>query len=263
MNFSKDLDLKYLESIFNINHNIEIYSNITSSSIGIPCNLISIFIFARLMRNKNNMGFLYIWQCSVDIFLLLFTLILFRSGITLGIDLKDQTQYACKSLTMLRSFIFQASSWIAVLTTFDRFTFVLYGHSNLFRFLKSKRNLTCIILGIFAIIILIDTPTLLFYNEFVNTHYVCSADFTVKLTTDIISILLRTYVPFTLMFIFNVIMIRKIVKKNKNLTHKTSFSRKESQFTLAVIAFDVFFFSLSFPLSVYHVLYDINFVSAH
>ena len=65
------------------------------------------------------------------------------------------------------------------------------------------------------------------------------------------------------MFIFNIIMIRLIIRTNKNVSHHSSVSRKESQFTFAVISFDVFYFFLGFPQSLYFTFYDINFYSGH
>ena len=251
---------EYFDYLLNTSDKIEFAFNIISSSIGIPCNILSIIIFARLIKNKNNMGFLYIWQCSIDICILLFYLLINRSKITLRIELKEQNQFACKSYAILRSTILQASSWVAVLTTFDRFTFVLYGHSNRFRFLKSKRNLTCIILALFAILTLMNLINYFYYVDKRDHH--CSANIKIKIPSDVIFFLFRTYFPFTIMFIFNIIMIRKIIKSNKNLSHQRSLgSRKESQFTFAVVAFDVSYFLLSFPNSLFLIFYDINFYS--
>ena len=238
---------------------IDVYFNIISSSIGIPCHIISIIIFARLMRNKNNMGYLYIWQCSVDLLVLLYFLFIVRSKITFnGINLYDQNEVSCKLLNLLRRFVLQSSSWIAVITTFDRFTFVLYGHCNRFKFLKSKLNLTYIILATFFTITILNSPNFFYYiskNE-------CKADFIIKFLSDFISVFfLRTYIPFALMLIFNIIMIRKKYKTNRHvLNHQNSaISRKEAQFTFAVITYDAYFLILISPLSVFFIFYDVNF----
>lgn len=222
----------------------------------------SIFIFARLMRNKTNMGFLYIWQCSVDLCVLLFFLLLFRSGNTYGISLPSQNDSSCKFLTFLRRFILHASSWMAALITIDRFVFVLFGHNERFKFMKSKLYLTAIILVIFTIIAILDIPNLFFYIK----AGACTADFTATISSDIISIFLRTYIPFAIMIMCNLLMIHKIFK-NKRAALKVastskqssySMSRRELQFTLAVIAYDIYFFFFNFPLSIYYIMVDIN-----
>ena len=255
--FNLSEEKEYAASINKFGYQFVSYFNIISSSIGIPCNIISIFIFARLMRNKNNMGFLYIWQCSIDLLVVLFFLLIYRSSRTLGISLITRNDAACKLVSLLSHQILQLSSWISVLTTFDRFTFVLYGHGNRFRFLKSKRNLTFIILVIFTLFIVLNVPNL-FFNVTQIDHE-CSGDNWSQISIHITSVCLRTYLPLIIMLVFNIAMIRNIVKKKRNLpsNHSTK-SRKESQFTVAVIASNFYFFVLNSPLSIYYILNDIN-----
>lgn len=245
----------YAASLSKLNSDISYYFNIISSAIGVTFNLISIFIFARLMKNKTNMGFLYIWQCSVDLCVLLFFLLLFRSNTTLGINLVYQNDAACKFLTYLRRFILHASSWMVVLITVDRFIFVLYGHGGRFKFMKSKLNLTIIILAIFTVITIVDTPNFLFYLK----SGVCTSDFVPAISSDIISICIRTYIPFAIMVVCNLLMIRKIFDSKRAVgNQQRSVMKKETHFTLAVMAYDVYFFLLNFPLSIYYIMADVN-----
>ena len=250
-------EIAYYNSITNT---FEYYFNIISTSIGIPTNLIAIIIFARLMRNKTNMGYLYIWQCTVDILVLLFFLFVARGTTTFGLNVYNQNDFTCKFFNFLRRFILHASSWISVLITFDRFTFVLYGHNNRFRFLKSKRNLAGIILTILTIIAISDIPNL-YFN--INQKGSCKAEFAAKFSADIISIFMRTYIPFGFMLIFNILMIRKIFKSKKLVVafQSSGVSRKENHFTFAVIACNVYFLLINFPLSIFYIFYDINFYS--
>ena len=265
MNSSENSDYEnYIRYLFSTKDIIENVFNIASPAIGIPCNLISIFIFARLMNNnKNNMGFLYVWQCSIDLILILFTILLLRSGTTLGVELRNQYQWGCKSILVLRSILLHSSSWINVLTTFDRFTFVLYGHANRFRFLKKKRYLTYMILMIFTISVITATPNLFFYIKHGRIERFCSADIMVKISSDIVFILFRAFIPLMIMLVFNIIMIRKIIGRSKSMAHQSAYSRKERQFTIAVIAFDVFFFVVNLPLSLFHIFFDVNYLSGH
>ena len=256
-NSSSSSSSAYGAYLYKVGNDFQFYFNIVQWSIGIPSNIISIIIFARLLKNKTNMGFLYIWQCAIDLSLLLFFLFLFRSGSTMGVNLYLQGDSICKFLTLLRRFILHASSWAPVLTTFDRVTFVLYGHSDRFRFLKSKLNLTLIILVGFVVLIVVNIPNLFFYVNAKGTA--CTGDFIVTISSDIISILTRTYIPFTLMIIFNVLMIRKIFKNNRTLAAKqTGLAQKETHFTFVVIAYDIYFLVFNFPLSVFYIMYDIN-----
>ena len=251
-------NLTYAQYLVKISNEINNYCVIVQSAIGIPANLLSIVIFARLMRNKTNMGYLYMWQSFIDLCLLLCYLLLFQSAHTLGINLYVVNDAWCKLITFLRRFILHASSWIAVFTTFDRFIFVLYGQTNRFKFMKKNINLTIFILSILMTIMILDIPNLFFY---INRS--CTADNAIIVSSDIISIFLRTYIPFTLMIVFNIVMIKKTFNRAKvNITRKlTNLTRKEYQFTIAVIAYDIFFLFLNFPRSLYFIMYDVNLYS--
>lgn len=246
-------NLTYIAYLNQLSSSINWYYNIISSSIGIPCNILSIFIFFRLMRNKTNMGFLGVWQCCIDLAMLLLFLLAFRSQ-TFGFSVPSTSDSACKFLTYMRRFILHASSWIPVVTTFDRFVFVFYGQNERFKFMKNKLILTVLILVLFSIITIMDIPNMLFYLNGKS----CSGDFAVVVSSDIISICLRTYFPSALMIFFNLIMIHKIYKSSKIIIKQTSNTRKEHQFTRAVIAFDSYFFLLNFPLSLFYIFSDIN-----
>ena len=253
----------YAAYIGKINSDFNKYFVLVSSSIGIPCNLVAIFIYARLMRNKTNMGFLCMCQCIVDLYLLLITLLVLRSTpLIFPTSLSTRSDQICKLLTFLRRFSLHISAWMPVLITFDRVIFVLYGQSERFRFMKRKHLLALIILGIFIFLAIADIPNL-FFTLTINSQTgvgVCYGTFAVVFSSDMISILLRTYLPLLLMFWFNFMMIRKISANNKRTTVKrwSSLNRKEYHFTFTVMAYSVYFFVINFPLSVFYIIYDIN-----
>lgn len=232
---------------------IAYYYLVISAPIGIPINLLSIVIFWRLMRNKNNMGFLGICQSTVDLTLLICFLVLIKSSpLIFTPSLASRSSALCAFLTYLRRFLIHASSWIPVLITFDRFTFIVYGHGSRFNFMKSKPKLIAIILVIFTIIAVVDIPNLFYYVS----SGVCTADYGMIILSDLVSITFRTYIPFALMLIFNVCVVRRILKNNRNIVKRNVLSGKEYQFTMAVISYDVYFIAINFPVSVYYVVKD-------
>lgn len=228
-----------------------------SASIGVPCNLISVYIFWKLKKNKNNMGFLGMIQSIIDFALQLLFLFAFRSNLVFGRSLSGFSNPACKVLTFFRRFSLQISSWMHVIITFDRFTFVLYGHSDRFKFMKNKIILSFIMLAIALIIGFINIPNLYFY---LNGRS-CTADFPILFSADIIALCFRTMFPFLLMVVFNILMIRKLFRNNRETFKQSSFSRKEYQFTVSVLAYDAYFFILNSPHSLYYILYDVNLYS--
>ena len=117
----------YISYLYRLNNQLTNIFVIAYSSIGIPCNILSIIIFYRLTRIKNNMGFLYICQSIVDIIVLLVNLILVRSSpLIFPSNLTNLTDELCKTITFLRRLTLHMSSWITVLITFDRFIFIFY-----------------------------------------------------------------------------------------------------------------------------------------
>lgn len=231
--------------------------NIIGLTLGIPCTLASMFIYARLLRNKNNMGILGIAQSLSDLLVLVVYFILVRSTPFFfpQNSILNRSQFACKMMAYMRRICLHYSSWMNVFTTFDRFVFVLYNHLDHFKFMKRKLILIGLLTAMFLLLTALNTANFLFY---LSPSRACVSDFIVTITSDIISICLRTYIPFGLMMLLNVLMIRRIFKTRAALKE---ISRKEYHFTLAVISFDIYFFVVNLPLSIYYILYDINLYS--
>ena len=237
------------------------YYVVVSSSIGIPCNLISIFIFARLMRNKTNMGFLCMCQSIIDLCVMMIILLVLRSyPLLFPVNFGIINDHLCRLLTFLKRYDVQVSSWMCVLITFDRFIFVLYEQDQRFRFMKKKINLALIIMGIFICLAILDIPNL-FFGLVINAKTgvtLCTAPFAILFTTDIMTSFIRTYIPMILMLLFSVIMIRKILNKKRLTNNQSSQKRKEYQFTIAVMAYNVYFFVFNFPYALFYIFNDVN-----
>lgn len=246
----------YAAYLTQITSSFNTYFVLTSSFIGIPCNFLSVGIFWRLRRQKTNMGFLCGCQAAVDAFLLITMFFIIRPpSVFFSYNLPIQSDLSCRFMTFLRRFVLHISSWMPVLITFDRLTFVLYGHSQRFKFMKSKLFLFGLILSMFVVIAIADIPNLFFYLS-TAANPSCTGSTGTVISSDIISIILRTYAPFVIMIICNVFMLGKILKKAA--FKQSSLNKRENQFTLAIMAFDVYFFLTNFPLSIFYILYDIN-----
>ena len=247
----------YAVYLSNLSNNLNNYLSIILPSIGIPCNLIAVFIFWRLRGNKSNLVFLGVFQSLVDTVLLLFVLIIFRSQFTIGVNIANQSDSICKFVTFIKRYIYIASSWMQVFITFDRVIFVLHRYENGFKFMKNKLILTALIFGLWFILGLFILPNVFFYLD--PNSNTCTSSSSINIITDIVSIVFRLYLPFALMIIFNLIMVRKIFDDTRNKFNKqTALSRKEFQLTFSVMAFDVYFFIVNFPVSIYYIFFDVN-----
>lgn len=251
-------NIAYANYLNAINRQFNNYYTIAAVTIGVPCNLACLFIFWRLLKNKTNMGLLGIIQTVVDLFILLMFLFVFRAWqLFYPISPLNRDDFQCRFFTLIRRFMLHVSSWVAVISTFDRFTYVFYGHDQRLKFMKSKLSLCGLILIVMVVILICNIPNLFFYFESGS----CKSSNDITLITDVISILIRTYIPFGVMVVLNFLMIRKLFKSDRLTFKQNSLSRKEYQFTVAVMAYDAYFLFFNFPLSVHYIMFDINLYS--
>lgn len=228
---------------------------IASSVIGIPGNLLSIVIYLRLNRyTKTNMPFLFILQSLIDLILLTMTLLIFRGSFLLfGTSLSFVSNPLCKLWSFFNRYLLHISSWMLVLTTFDRFLFVIYEKR--VKFMKDKMILTAIVLIMFILIAIADIENLLY---FLTSSGFCTGNVDVRKSANIISSLLSFYIPMFLMVIFNSVIICKLIKPSKETSRQAILSIKERRFTIFVISFDTIFFISKAPLSIFYIIYYIN-----
>lgn len=253
----------YASYLNDVNNNISKYFIIIETAFGVPGNLLSILVFSRLLlhHQKTNMPFLYIIQSVIDLNALVVSLFLYRSPILWSqTELHKLSDSLCKSWSYLRRLFLHMSSWMLVLTTFDRFTFVIYENRR-FGFMRDKKVLVAIMITMFGLICLADVENLFYNLSSQPLPNPCTSNFAIVLSSDIVSILLRTYIPMALMLVFNLLMLRKIFESSRATFNQTSRSRKEYQFTISVLSVDIIFFITKFPLSVYYIYYDIELYS--
>lgn len=237
--------------------NFTYYDNIIYLSLGIPCNIINMVVFARLLfnrTNKTNMGFLGLCQSILDTTLLLYFSLVYRSSAFFGYNFSNINDPICRITNFIRRFLTCTSSWMQLVTTFDRFVYIMFGHGGRFSFMRKKRYLALIIAVVFLFLAVASINNLLYYY----TNGVCTADSAILVASDMVMICLRIYVPLSLMIIFNGFMLKTVIKKRKTVFKQSSMNRKEYLFTIAVMANDTVFFLLEFPLTVYFLFYDSN-----
>jgi hypothetical protein len=245
-------------SIDSLSRDISTYFAWSLPHVGVMLNLFSIFIFTRKSLNKTNMGYLYLWQTCIDIVLLLSYVHIFRrASAVFGYDFPFESNLLCKLVIFFRRFILHASSWLSVYITFDRFVYVYLPSK--FAFFKSRSKITMVLALMLGLILLIDIENLFFYldSKVINhaARKVCTATPFVNALSDMVSITMRTYIPLTLMLVFDVLIIKKLHEskhRSKNITQK-----KENQYTINVMLLNCIFFLFNFPLSIVYILKNI------
>ena len=246
-----------------LNSQIVYYFVIVSAVFGIPGNLISMIVFVRLAfkNRKINMGLLYTCQTAIDLIMQILSLLALRGAIYLfGVNIFTLSDSFCRGFMFMRRFILQASSWMSVFISFDRFTFVLYEHR--FKFMKNKLILSGLIFAVMFLVALSDVENFFYYLTWSNktSSYSCLASNSVTVASDIISMLVRIYIPLLLMVVFNGLMIYWIFKKSRSskvvVQKNSALKRKEHQFTISVLSCNALFFLTNFPLAIFFIFYD-------
>lgn len=232
---------------------------IVSSVIGIPGNILSILTYLRLNRyTKTNMPFLFILQSLIDFILLTLTLFVFRgSFLLLDTRIYFISDTWCKLWSFFRNYLLHISSWTLVLTTVDRFLFVVFEKR--IKFIKDKRILTAIVLIMFTLIAVADIGNFFYY---LSDEKSCLGNSAVKKSSTIISSLLYFYIPMGLMVLLNSVTVYKMVKNLRIMNRQASLSKRERRFTVFVLVYDVLFFLSKAPLSIFFIIYYINIDSA-
>ena len=237
---------------------ITYYDNIIFLSVWVPLNLVNALVFTRLMlnkTNKTNMGFLGLCQSIVDITMLVYYSLVVKSTSFFAYNITNANEFLCRFVNFSRRIITCSSSWMQVVTTFDRFIFVIFGHGGRFKFMKHKRYLALIIFGVLIMNALGQMSNLFYYIS----KGVCTADNSIFVASDMLLIIIRLYIPIFLMLVFNLFMIRIVIKKSRAVEKHAS--KKEHLFTISVMIQDAYILLLVTPVSIYYILYDINLFS--
>lgn len=255
-----------------LSNEIGFYIAVVVMPIGALLNAFSIYIFTRPDLQKTNMGFLFIWQKSIDTLLLLSYTFIFRAPLLFDIDWHDQSDAACKLLSFYQPYILSMSSCFIVFIGFDRFMFVHY-HGR-FKFMKRKRNLLTIIALLALTLAIVHATNFWFYldkkqeysnnstittiitssglDEEVASHNDCKSTKLVHILSDLASILVRVHVPLVLLSAFNLNLIYDLYKSKNRI--RLRMHRKEIQFTFTVIFANLMFFIHYLPFSIFILL---------
>jgi hypothetical protein len=118
-------------------------------SIGIVLNLIGIVVFSRKTFSDMSMGFYYIISaCVNNLTLVMQALLMMPFFYSENMLLWSHAH--CITLSYLNRIFNQLSAWLEMMITFDRLIYIIYQRR--FGFLKNKKWLAAIIMGLLAFI---------------------------------------------------------------------------------------------------------------
>jgi hypothetical protein len=285
----------FISSLANIQSRIGYYFLFIFPFSGVVLNAFSLLIFSRASLNKTNMGFLYMWQTSFDIVLILVYIFETRSTTLFGQYIGSHAEVLCNSVRWLRRVTLHASSWMGVYITFDRYAFVC--QPTRLAIMRNKWCASLTIVCMLLVLVAINTPnyfaTLVTTIQVVNSTTpiggggvgddnvnnqtvmnittittqiitrTCRVSSFHSTLTNMISSVMRTWWPILMMVIFDLLIVRRLnankLKLTANNKPKTkSLQRKESHYTKNVILLNLLFFAFNGPLAVFYLMDTIH-----
>lgn len=217
---------------------------------GIFLNIIQIVIFQKRIFKKTTMSFFYTINSIIHIFILIH-LLTFGIPIIQNNSLILKSNWGCRIYLFILRTLYQASSWLNVIVSADRLLFVVFSHK--YKFQKSIKFWSIILIAILVMIFLVNSPNFWFYIVEIKSNSsltnqtsskYCTSNPTAVLFRDIFAIGIRTVIPFILMFVINCILIKK-VKESRTKLNQVKKNKQELVFVLTVIV-TTFIFLLNY-----------------
>lgn len=248
---------------------INFYYSVTIIPLGIILNIISIIAFSNQPNMPHNLNLLYIFLSIYDILALLNSILFAQLLPSLGIILFNYSTFNCVFFNWWRKVAVQSPSWMQVLLTLER-----HGSAtwiNKLNFMDKKIYIFAILALMQFILIIANSSIAWFYilvspvttNSSLNvsstaSNQYCTSSLTVSFITDSVNLLFRFLLPFFIMLYFNISLSRNLYKSKRRVTSKTRSFRRERNYTMTIIGFNVIFCLLNTPWAVWYILMHVK-----
>jgi hypothetical protein len=255
-----------------ITKTIDYYFTLFAIPVGIIGNVFTFLIFSRRALNQNtSMGFFNRFLSMSNIITLCFIMFFMQSDLLFRFNFYTYSDSTCKFIIYTRRLIREASPTLEMLVCVDRFLVVIFPAK--FALMRKNVNIFFVIIAILLVYSFLNIGNLFFEvrseqfsillsnKSVLNiTEKSCHAQTTeLELLSDIILIMLRSFLPLTVMFTLNAIIITKLHTNNKFKTSKngeSSKSKKDFQFTKSVLQMNFVFMIFNIPTAIVYIIKD-------
>lgn len=225
--------------------------------VGFFLNLVELLIFQKKKFKKTTMGFYFSINSAINM-IIIAHLFVYALGVEIRIFFFLMSNIVCKMYSFFVRVFFQMSSWLNVIITADRLVFILF--SNKLKF-QSNKLILSLILSLFLVLILVTNfPNMFFYVDYINansnqtgppyTLKYCTASPLMLLIRNVQEIVMKTGLPFVLMFLINLYLLSKVRESQK----KFKDSKYELRFSFTVMASSIIFLISLLPNIVWIIL---------
>ena len=237
--------------------------------IGVTLNILQLYVFSKKQLNlKTNMGSMHALLSLFNVIALVNSIFIRQLLPIFKINLKEYTNFGCKLMNFIQRFSLDLPSFQQVLISFMFFMSIKFP-MKFIALQNSKKQYLFIILsmiifafaeniGYFFFELKLTYSNLTSINETDNAtqlsyEYLCYSSFYLTLGTGILDVIFRNFMPFILMFIFNILIVFHIYKNHLKL-HKTYKARGHKHFFISIMTINLIFFILYLPWSIAQVI---------
>lgn len=245
--------------------------------VGIVTNLLAFLVYGRQELNKTSAGILNQCIALSNMFILLFHLLVVESTHTFGMDVLTMSDWSCKLFRLVKKVTRETSPSVEVLLILTRYIEVFYPRK--FSCIQKKQFLVKLVALIYLVLLVINIENLFYFKRdllvldqqqqhSVNnlTRSKCDAHPVIIFLSELISALFRSLLPSSIMFILNVLIIKRLFRSKSLSSRQTSHLRRvkgerELKFTFTVLLRNILFILLNLPYTimsmcrVYHFMF--------
>ncbi len=173
-------------------------------------------------------------------------------------DSNTQSTLYCKIAISLIYIVPANSAWALAIVSVERFIFIKYGYSRVFRRAWFQLVLVC---GVHAWNVLAYIEIYMYYEASEERRVCIIVDAQLMLIFDVVDVVNAVAVPFLVMFGCSAAIVESVYLARKKILRASSKRdtkrlRKDIQFSVTIILFNVSFLVLSLPLSVVLFFYE-------
>ena len=247
-------DRKLVSDLNSITRSIVSFACTVVVSIMIFINILNILVFARPKLRRSKMAYYNIILSAVNIIALVLGALYYfpRSN---GEYFYLKYNLSCLLLSFSLFTIVQMSSWLNVMLAFDRMLCVT--SSKHFKWFRNKKKLYRIVIGLFVLLGILNSPNLwwrvekhLMYDAASNetvSIMMCTSTSSLILTRNTIEILMRIVFPITLEIILSSILVYKLIQIRQRVITSRSL-KYEYRFSFMIIMVIMSNLFTQFPL---------------
>ncbi|RNA07623.1 sex peptide receptor-like [Brachionus plicatilis] len=247
------------------------YCSVIIVPIGSVFNIVTIIIFLRKRFRHTNYGYISCVIAFFNTIALIWNFVFYKYFKLTGTDLSIFSSWSCYLFRYCGRMSQQFPVYIQVLLTLTKYLDISSPTSKINFALKKRIYINVAIFGVLISIICLNLPSSFKYlkkeiliDKFNRTRSssVCTINRINELLSNISSALLRAIIPFIIITLLNILMVKKLMDSKRRMCFKKNL-RKEIQFSFGLCLINSSFLILNFPLATTYVLTSIVYKIQH